>query len=248
MKDSDTEYDIPRTRFYINNPELDAVALKIVWERDQRLWKKHVVKKYPIFDSVQIWNSRRVKKLLARIYLDHQSSLSQAQLDFRIWWHAVESRWYAFLRDFFELEISGKVCFKVYIGVSPIFPRDIKNESFLVSLHVNRQKALRICAHETSHFFFYRKIREINFVVQPNTHHVWVISEILVPLLFNDQRSIDIIGQMPIDSYLCKQSLIEKCDEIYRARLEGRINSEEFIHRLLRVKIKNGELNAKFFK
>lgn len=240
--------NILQTRFYINNPRLDTIALKIIWERDQRLWKKYVAKEYPIFDSIRTWDSGRVRELLAQTYLDNRSRLSQARLDFRAWWNVVENRWYMFLRDFLELKIGGEVCFKAHIGISPISPRDVEDESFLVPLYINRQKVLRICAHETSHFFFYRKAREIDFAVQPDAHHLWLVSEVLVPLLFGDQRSINIIGQMPVDSYLCKRSLIERCGGIYEARLEKRINSEEFINRLLRVKIGNGELNARFLR
>jgi hypothetical protein len=247
MRKDDAIVNLPRTQFYINDPKLDTIALKIVWERDQRLWKNFVVEKYPIFGSIQRWDSRKIRKLLEQIYLDNQSELLRAQRNFRNWWSTVEDRWYLFLTDLFELKMRKGISFKACIGIAPIFPRDIKNESFLVPLCANHQEVLIICAHEISHFFFYRKIKEASFALQPDKRRLWVISELLVPLLFGDHQAISILGQMPQDSYICKETLIERCWRIYQERLEGKISGAELIGRLLQVEIKDEELNTKFF-
>ncbi|MBP6989701.1 hypothetical protein KBB48_02925 [Candidatus Shapirobacteria bacterium] len=247
MKKNDTVANFPRTQFFINDPKLDIIALKIVWERDQKLWQNFVVKRYPVFDLIQEWNFKKIRTLLKQIYLDNQVELLQAQQNFRTWWGAVENSWCLFLEDFFELRIMKGVCFMAYIGISPIFPRDINSESFLVPLTAKSRDVLRICAHETSHFFFYRRAKEINFAVQPNEQHLWLTSEVLVPLLFSNPRSIDILGKMSQGSYVCTQSLVERCRKIYQERLEGKISSEELIRCLLQTEIKAGELNFKFF-
>lgn len=245
-KNNNTVTNLPRTQFYINNPRLDTIALKIIWEKDHELWQNLIVKRYPLFDSIQKWNAKKIGRLLKQIYLKNRPELLQAQQNFRIWWNAVEDRWYLFLEDLFELKLRGRVCFRAYIGVSSISPRDINDESFLVPLTVRPRDVLRICAHEISHFFFYRRTKEINFAVQPDEQHLWLISEVLVPLLFSDPRSIDILGKMPQGSYICKPSLIERCRGIYQERLEEKINSTELIKRLLQIEIKEGGLNTKF--
>lgn len=246
MRKNNTVANLPRTRFYINDPKLDTIALKIIWERDQKLWQNFVVKRYPLFNSIQRWNSRKIGRLLKQIYLKNQSELLQAQQNFITWWSAVEDRWYLFLGEIFEIKIKREVCFNAHIGISPIFPRDINDESFLILLFASRQDVLRICAHETSHFFFYRRIKEINFAVQPGKQRLWLTSEVLVPLLFRDPHSINILGKMPQDSYICKPSLIERCCGIYQERLEGKISSAELIERLLQAEIKTEELNPGF--
>lgn len=244
-KNSNALTNLPRTHFYINNPKLDTIALEIIWEKDQRLWQNFVVKRYPLFDSIQRWDSPKIGKLLKQIYLKNQSVLLHAQQDFRTWWGAIENRWYLFLEDLFEVRAMKEVYFRAYIGVSPIFPRDINNESFLVPLTAGVRDVLSICAHEISHFFFYRRIKEINFAVQPNEQHLWVVSEVLVPLLFRDPRSVNILGKMPQGSYICKKPLIERCHRVYQERLEGKIGGAELIERLLQVEIRAGELNPK---
>lgn len=247
MSKDDLIKDTLRVRFHINEPELDIIALKIVWEMDRKLWENYVLKKFPIFNSIQAWDTKRIVMLLRQVYLDRQRELFQAQQNFVSYWSAVENRWYLFLEHIFELKIEKKAYFDAYIGIAPIFPRDLEVESFLVPLSSHPQDILKICAHETSHFFFYRKVKEINFVVQPDASHLWIVSELLVPLLFSDHRVIANLGQMPQSSYICQQSLIERCRKIYQKRLKEKINAENLIKQLLQVKIKAGELNEKFF-
>lgn len=118
---------------------------------------------------------------------------------------------------------------------------------FLVPLTAKSRDVLRIYAHETSHFFFYRRTKEISFAVRLDEKHLWLASEVLVPLLFSDPRSVDILGKMPQSSYICKPSLIERCRGIYQKRLEEEISSTELIECFLRVEIKAEGLNSKFF-
>jgi len=243
----------PHINFRLDKPRLDIIALRIILEKDDKLWNNFILKQYPQLATIKkikpyILNktfTREVKK----IYNNRQNQLVDAQYKFSKWWFPIEKRWFSFLKEIFELNnITANNVFTAYIGISPIFPRDIENETFLLPFYINRKKLLRLCAHETSHFFFYRKIKEINFAVQPDERHLWLISELLVSLLFSDPRSIGILGQMSQSSYICKQSLIERCREIYQRRLGREITIQELLEHLLQVEIKRGEVNEKFLK
>lgn len=247
MRKNNGVLNVPRTKFHINETRLDSIALEIVWERDKELWREEVVRKYPVFGSMQIWNFEEARKILEQIYVDRQNELLQAQQRFASWWSGIEIDWYPFLTDIFDLKNEEDIYYNAHIGIAPIFPRDIEEGSFLVPLYADRQDILRISAHETSHFVFYPKLKEVNFTDSPSEKHIWIISEILVPLLFGDKRAIAILGQMPQSSYMCKQSLIEKYREIYLERAEGKTSAEEFIKCLFEVKIKNEELDPKYF-
>lgn len=246
MRKNNGVLNVPRTKFHINETRLDSIALEIVWERDKELWREEVIRKYPAFGSMQIWNSEEVKEILRHIYFDRQNELLQAQQRFASWWSGIEIDWYLLLTDIFDLKNEEDICYNAHIGIAPIFPRDIEERSFLVSLYADRQDVLRISAHEISHFAFYRKLKGVNFADSFSEKHIWIISEILVPLLFGDKRAIAILGQMPQSSYMCKQSLIEKYREIYLERSERKTSAEEFIKRLFEVKIKNEELDPKY--
>ena len=233
--------------FRIGNPTLDLVALRIIWDKDKKLWQDFA-KRFQIFTIIRDWEDKVGRTLIQEVYDSRQQDFLQAKQIFKEWWSENENRWFSFLAEVFELNgMDNNIIFSADIGIAPISPRDLSQERFLVPFYAPKTGVKRICAHETSHFFFYRKIKEINFAAQPNRRHLWLISEVFVPLLFGDPRSIGILGQMPQDSYVCEQSLIEKCRQIYREGLERKINTQKLLERLLQVEIKTEELNKKFF-
>jgi hypothetical protein len=231
--------------FRIGDPDLDLVALRIIWNKDKKLWRDFV-KRFSVFATMGDWEDKVGRVLIWEVYDDKQQELLQAKQTFKEWWSESESRWFSFLAEVFESTGVSNITFFADIGIAPISPRDLNQERFLIPFYVSKAGVKRICAHETSHFFFYRKIKEIDFAVQPDEHHLWLISEVFVPLLFGDYRAVDILGQMPQDSYICKHSLIEKCRQVYQEGLERRINIQELLERLLRIEIKTEELNKEF--
>ena len=237
--------DLTHVQFCINNPKLDVIALEILRKNNRKLWGD-IQKRYFPFRSIQVWDSREIQKLLKQIYLKNQLELSRSRENFKKWWGVIENLWYLFLQDIFELNLR-KTIFTAYVGISPIFPRNLETETFLVPLHACKQELLRICAHETYHFYFYRKIKKINFTIQPDKKYLWLTSEILVPLLFSDSRAVNILGQMPQSSYVCKQSFIEKCRRIYKRRSKGEISFQELFNCLLQREIRAEKMNKKFF-
>lgn len=181
-----------------------------------------------------------------RIYMDHQDGLLKAQNDIVAQWGEIEADWYLFLMDIFESEVEDQACFHGYIGIAPIYPRDIERGSFLVPYDAGIQEMRKIIAHETSHFIFYRKVGELGLMDASTERLIWLMSEIMVPLLFGDKRAISIIGHMPQSSYVCTQSLIERCREAYQKRADEEIGVKKMIKMLMRVEIREGELNKKY--
>ncbi len=236
-----------RVDFRTSDPTLDLIALRIIWKKDRRLWLDFA-KRFPIFTTLSVWEDEACQSLIRKVYDDRRQEFLQARQFFNGWWSEIEDRWFSFLLEVFESDsANNNMTFFADIGIAPISPRDLDKERFLIPFYVSKSGVKRICAHETSHFFFYRKVKEINFTVQPDERHLWLISEIFVPLLFSDHRSVSILGQMPQDSYICKQSLIERCQRIYQEELERETGVKNLLKRLLQVKIVAEELNQEFF-
>lgn len=234
--------------FRIGDSTLDLVALRIIWNKDRGLWRDFT-KRFPIFTAIRDWKDKPVRVLIRDVYNDRRQEFLRAKQFFGEWWSESKGRWFSFLTEVFELsDINNDITFSADIGIAPISPRDLSQERFLIPFYISKTGVKRICAHETSHFFFYRKIKEINFVVQPGECHLWLISEVFVPLLFGDHRSMAILGQMSQESYICKQSLIERYRQIYQEGLERKTNIQELLERLLQVEVKTEELNQEFLK
>lgn len=236
-----------RTRFCITNPGLDLAGLKIVWANDRSLWKGYVEELDERFQSLEAWDSKQVETILDSVYLERREEMLVAKDRFARWWGDCERSWLSLLSNVFELNQLQDDSFKAEIGIAPIFPRNIEQRSFLVPLRGSKKKIIRVCAHEISHFFFYQKFEKLEHSLQKEDKKVWVVSELLVPLLFKDSRAQSILGSMPQETYICKKSVISRAWDIYQQRVKGKYNGRELIEALLAMEIKSEELNSQFF-
>ncbi len=239
----------PKIEFLINDSRLELIALEIIFKHDQELWK-NFEKDYPIFTVLKHWDIEAVAKLVGIIYDQRQLELRKKQYEFRSNWGKREEKWFDFLEKNLAVNFSGTK-FKAHIGLSPVYPRDIVSKSFLLNYKAVPKEVWRVCAHETSHFYFYEKIMEIFSGIKPSeilkSRRFWLFSEILVSMLFSNKQAIKIIGKFPVASYICKESLVERCLPLAKQRFDGKLSVDEFLIKLVSTEVKEDELNLKYF-
>jgi hypothetical protein len=84
-------------------------------------------------------------------------------------------------------------------SVCPVCPRFIETNTFLVAYFFNRTAILRICAHEMTHFLYFKKQAEVfaNKDLDPNyPSQDWLISEIVAPVIVNNKKIQALVNDM----------------------------------------------------
>lgn len=229
--------------FKQNGSFLEIEALKIIWDGDQNI-KHDFLILFPIFLNIKKWNLRKITKLLVHIYVNKENQINYRQNIYKKWWKYYEKRWFSLLENIFEIKLRN-VKFKAYLGISPICPRDLVDMSFLIPYYATKQKLIQICAHETCHFYFYNKVFQILSVNKSTLYHskyLWIISEMLIPIIFKDPQVIKLIGRMPTESYVCKYPL-KKIEELYNLLRKNEISSDNFIKKIVQINIKENDIN-----
>jgi hypothetical protein len=136
---------------------------------------------------------------------------------------------------------------KIYIGLSPVAPRFLREGSFLLPRYESAENLLNYCAHELIHFLYFVKWKSIfkdNYSSYEHPHPAWVLSEILAPVIINDRR-IKIITKYKATLYPHWKSfdkeyqLLKTFSEIYK-------KSDTFEEFLIKSEAKYQELDAKF--
>jgi len=238
----------PKVIFGVNNLRLELIALEIVWKNNRSLWKTFLLQHFPVFSEVKNWNTKTIKGLAAGVYEERKDEIVKASQLFREWWSPLEQGWFLFLEDIFELKI-GMMSFKAAVGISPISPRNLEEESFLVPFYTTRQNLIRLCAHETSHFYFYRKIKKMNPFLKRkiiiSSGYLWLLSEMLVPLMLDDPKVINAIGKTDTKSYVCKSSPPTQLKILYNLLTKKKIDSKDFFEKIMKIKIHTSDLNQK---
>lgn len=81
----------------------------------------------------------------------------------------------------------------------PIFPRFLDHYAFMVSYCLADSHILRVCTHEMTHFIYFKKLKELRPELTRKEmeapHDTWKISELLAPIIVNDEEIQNLIHQ-----------------------------------------------------
>ena len=103
------------------------------------------------------------------------------------------------ISDYLNIDWSNIDIIDASIGLMPVFPRNLDNNSFSISIGISEDTLIETCAHETLHFIWFQKWKELfpecskekfNFPYLP-----WQYSEMVVDPILN---SDDIKRILPI--------------------------------------------------
>jgi len=112
-------------------------------------------------------------------------------------------------------------------AVCPISPRFIETNTFMVTYFYEKDTIFKICAHEMSHFLYFKKLKQIYPEEQIDTEYPskdWLLSEIITPLLINDNAIQQYIGQKDAisnpdnDNILKVTKMSDKVSKLYIQR------------------------------
>lgn len=229
-----------------NSNFLGSIALEIIKDKDSELWNK-IIKDYPELAELPASNRRQLAQALTKIKKRLRPEFNLAANKFEIWWTEISCELEQFFEKFFCLQTSEPKNFSAAIGIGPIYPRDLKTESFLLPYFADKIDFTRISIHEISHFYFYRKVKELADKIDlPSAHHLWIISEVLVPSLLNSLELKALSGGVPYSCYAANDSLVQNCAQIYDYFWKQEKNADLFWQELLNLKISAEDLNPKY--
>lgn len=116
--------------------------------------------------------------------------------------------------------------------VSPVCPRFIETNSFMVTYFYNKNAILRICAHEMSHFVYFKKLHLLFPSEDIDTEYPskdWLLSEIVAPLLINSKEIQKIIKQDDVFYALTELKNINDLLKNIKRIFDNRYNFEDFV-------------------
>ena len=166
-------------------------------------------------------------------------------------WNKENLGWQKYLSEFF-LYTPVKKTLKVCMTFFPIYPRDIKTKSFLIPLKATDNQTISVIAHEISHFYFYDAIWQHYFKPRKtqkddllNNKDVWIISEMLVPLLFakyNKEKGTS----FECSGYLFKKSCFVKYERDFDIACQDKNPFLSFFQKVYETGINYHELNRQY--
>lgn len=239
----------PHLIFSWGDTYLDLISAKILWDYDPNQWQEFLLQ-HPGFEKIKRWDNAKISGMLKNEYHLLSTELHSKTQLFTNYWLEIENDWFAFLESFFEAKgLFAAQVFTAHLGIGQVFPRDINNRSFLVSHKLEKNPLLRLCAHETSHFYFYRCLCQLHPKLTTKlmgSKKIWLLSEILVPLLFSTVASRNLLGQQSFDSYVCQKQLLLSFKDCFTKRINNKLSVAGFFDTIMNLPIDRELLDPKF--
>jgi hypothetical protein len=246
---------IPQVRFRRGCPSWDASTFQLIHERDRPLWDSFVKRQYPSLHKLEEDCCQKIRRGIragvAALYGGRRRFLRERAHEFQVVWDTVNDQWMFCLSEVLETDWNSLPdIFTAYVGFSPICPRNLADHSFAVAYFLPPQEIVRVCAHETAHFLYCRKLQHIDPRITEEEfnfpHRQWLLSEILVPVILNDPRAAQVIGESPINSYVCSKALSMRLLEAYRCRLREGLSFEGFYQLITAIELRSEDIATKF--
>lgn len=182
--------DIIKWFYFRNNDFLDIKYYMMLLfpelkNIDKTLSKKEVYKK---IEEVVIYN-----------YKANEKKIEQEVKRYDIIWSKYNDIYMNDISDYLNINWSNIDTIDVSIGLIPVFPRNLDNNSFSISIGISEYTLIETCAHETLHFIWFQKWKklfpECSKEKLNSPYLPWQYSEMVVDPILNSE---DIKRILPI--------------------------------------------------
>jgi len=134
----------------------------------------------------------KIESIVTSCYLSKKEEIEKDVLRYSSLWENYNDEYFSKLTLFLECDWPENVKeINASVGLIPVFPRHLDSFSFEIGTNVSDEKLLEVCAHETLHFLWFRKWKEL----YPDTkreeyespHFVWKYSEMVTDPVLNNK-------------------------------------------------------------
>jgi hypothetical protein len=188
---------LPKVTFKQMPLDLETEMFSGFLDRD---WSVRITDKFPQFiDIKDIKNKKERQKAIKdeivkiRTKLGERMEESLKMIESK--WRSVEKEVFKILSDIMQEDWTEKTI-TGYVSINPVCPRWLDSWDF--SVPNDRKNPSIVITHEISHFLYFKKLKkdfpEITRDKYESPHKEWILSEIITPIILNDNRLVEVIG------------------------------------------------------
>lgn len=230
--------------------------------QDKWGWGKYIIKKYPkIKQALSLKTEKEQMKFLKGYIVEfrkeNQEFIEKNKTKYQQEWQKVENDFFITLSGIMQIDWpKNKKIIKAMVSANPICPRFLNDWSF--SLFYDYKKtshAMEIIMHESCHFLYFEKWKKLYPKISSRKfefpHVEWHLSEIMAPLILNDERIQKLLKQKAVFYEEHKKLKIKSktapqyLTEIYKKNQKERKDFHVFLGEAYKI-IKNNKELFKF--
>lgn len=172
-------------------------------------WGKYIIRKHPKIKKVFSFKTEAEQIKFLRNYTiqfkkDNQKLIEKNKIKYQREWQKIEKDFFILLSEIMQIDWpKNRKIIKSMISVNPICPRFLNNWSFSIFYNYKKMShAMEVIMHESCHFLYFEKWKKlypkVNNKKFESPHIEWHLSELIAPIILNDQRIKKILKQKAV--------------------------------------------------
>ncbi len=150
----------------------------------------------------------RIAEVVANDYYQYEKRIESEVERYNKLWESFNDKYFETLFDFFDCTFPSDINeIEASVGLIPVFPRYLDTLTFSVSTGIDDDKLVEIVAHETLHFIWFEKWKNIH-PETPRRHYdtpylEWKYSEMVTDPILNNKpfKEMFIFDEKGYDSF-----------------------------------------------
>ncbi len=197
---------IPKLKFRSMTLEenIDTIKWSFFEENGSINVHKYVIEYFPELASLDINSSKddiykRIEEVVTADYNKYKTKMDSEAERYNLLWNEYNDKYFYLLSSYLGVDWPSNISeITATVGLTPIFPRNIDDFSFSVGTNMDDLKLISTCAHETLHFLWFEKWKQLH----PETsreeydapHIVWKYSEMVTDPILNNKPFSDLFN------------------------------------------------------
>lgn len=132
-----------------------------------------------------------IEKVVKKDYLKNESKIEIEVKRYNELWEKYNDIYFENLSRYLNIEWIYENIIDASVGIIPVFPRYLDNNSFSIGINVSESKLIEVSAHETLHFWWFIKWKQLYPQIQRREYNSpylsWQYSEMVTDPILNDK-------------------------------------------------------------
>ncbi len=177
--------------------------------KNQWGWGKYIIRKHPKIKEIFFLKTENeqvnfLKNYITEFKKENYNIIEKNKIRYQLEWQKIEKDFFNILSEIIQVNWpDNRKTIKGMISINPICPCFLNDWSF--SIFYNYKKifyAMEVIMHESCHFLYFEKWKNIYPEVSnkkfESPHLEWHLSEIIAPIILNDQRVRKLLKQKAV--------------------------------------------------
>lgn len=146
---------------------------------------------------------KKIEEVVTKEYNFYLEKIKNETKRYNDIWEKYNDKYLTLLSDYLEVELPQIEVIQGKVGLIPVFPRYLDEFSFSVSTKLDDWFLIKICAHETLHFVWFEKWKQIHPEIPRREYDSpyisWKYSEMVTDPVLNNKPFSDMFSDVFIE-------------------------------------------------